>query len=265
MRKTSTTTWRSSNGVIELERVTKVFPGGTMALASVSMYVKPGEAVVLLGRSGAGKSTLLRCVNGFVRPTHGRVVVDGMPLPADDRGLRVVRRRVAMVFQQFNLIDRLSVLENVLTGRLAYHPLLPTLLRRFPPEDYELAGRCLVRVGLGDRQAQRVDTLSGGERQRVGIARALAQEPAVLLADEPVASLDPRTAVEILELLQGIALERGLTMLLSLHQVDFARRFADRIVGLTRGVVTFEGSADALTDVVALRIYEGAPDALAHA
>ena len=177
----------------------------------------------------------------------------------------MLRRTVATVFQQFNLVDRLSVLENVLAGRLAHRPTLPTLLRRFPPEDYEMATRCLARVGLGARQAQRALTLSGGERQRVGIARALAQEPAVLLADEPVASLDPRTAVEILELLRAVAAEHHLTMLLSLHQVDFARRFADRVVGLTRGMVTFEGSPDALTDAAVAQIYEGSVDALAHA
>jgi phosphonate transport system ATP-binding protein len=250
--------------VIELERVSKVFPGETIALASVSMDVKAGETVVLLGRSGAGKSTLLRCVNGFIRPTFGRVVVDGRPVPADDRGLRALRRTVAMVFQQFNLVDRLTVLENVLTGRLAHRSTLPTLLRRFPCEDYEIAERCLVRVGLADKRAQRADTLSGGERQRVGIARALAQEPAVLLADEPVASLDPRTSVEILELLRVIAAEHHLTMLLSLHQLELARRFADRIVGLARGRVRFDGSADALTEAVVARIYEDA-GAVAHA
>lgn len=251
--------------MIELERVTKVFPPGRTALAVVSLQVKTGETVVLLGRSGAGKSTLLRCVNGFVQPTSGRVTVDGRPVPADARGLRALRRGVAMVFQQFNLVDRLTVLENALAGRLAHRPTLPTLLRRFTTDDYALAARCLARVGLADRQGERVDRLSGGERQRVGIARALVQEPAVLLADEPVASLDPRTAVEILELLREVAAEHRLTMLLSLHQVDFARRFADRVVGLTRGSVTFEGSTDALTGAAVAHIYEGMPDALAHA
>jgi phosphonate transport system ATP-binding protein len=251
--------------MIELDRVTKTFAAGSTALTGVSLRVEAGEVVALLGRSGAGKSTLLRCVNGFVQPTSGRVVVDGREVSGTDGGLRALRRVVAMVFQQFNLVGRLTVLENVLTGTLGRRPTLPTLLRRFPPEDYEMAERCLDRVGLADRCAQRVDSLSGGERQRVGIARALAQRPRVLLADEPVASLDPRTAVVVLDLLQAIVSEQRLTMLLSLHQVELARRFADRVVGLTRGTVSFEGSASALTDGAVLRIYEGVDEALEHA
>lgn len=241
--------------MITLEHVSKVFDGGTAALRDVSLSVKRGEVVTLLGPSGAGKSTLLRCVNGFVTPSTGRVVVDDVTVEPQSFVLRAVRRRTGMIFQQFNLVGRLTVLENVLAGRLAHRPTLPTLVRRFPHEDYELAERALVRVGLGHKAGQRADTLSGGERQRVAVARVLAQQPAILLADEPVASLDPTTAGVVLELIRAIAAEHGLTVLMSLHQVELARRFCDRIVGLAAGLTVFEGSADALTGPVVDRIY----------
>jgi len=241
--------------MITLERVSKVFPGGTHALRDVTLSIKRGEIVTLLGRSGAGKSTLLRCVNGFVTPSAGRVIVDDVVLDLGLVPLRLVRRRAGMIFQQFNLVGRLTVLENVLAGRLAYRPTLATLGRRFPQEDYDLAVRALNRVGLGAKAGQRADTLSGGERQRVAVARVLAQQPTILLADEPVASLDPRTAASVLELIQAIAAEQRLTVLMSLHQVELARRFCHRIVGLTAGRVVFEGSTDALTVPVVTRIY----------
>ena len=164
-----------------------------------------------------------------------------MTVDGDESALRKVRQRAAMIFQQFNLVGRLSALENVLTARLSYRPVLPTLLRRFPPEDYERAMGCLRRVGLADRAAQRADTLSGGERQRVAIARALAQEPRILLADEPVASLDPRSTHQVLELIRRVSREDGLTVLMSLHQVGLARQFSDRVAGLAGGRLVFEG------------------------
>jgi phosphonate transport system ATP-binding protein len=241
--------------MITLDHVSKVFAGGAQALRDVSLTVKRGEIVTLLGPSGAGKSTLLRCVNGFVRPSAGRVLVDDVVLDRRRVTLRAMRRQAGMIFQQFNLVGRLTVLENVLAGRLAHRPTLPTLARRFPREDYELAERALERVGLADRAAQRADTLSGGERQRVAVARALAQQGAILLADEPVASLDPKTAATVLELIRGIAAEDHLTVLMSLHQVGLARRFCDRIVGLAGGTIVFEGSADALTLSAIDRIY----------
>jgi phosphonate transport system ATP-binding protein len=242
-----------------------VFPGGTHALRDVTLSIKRGEIVTLLGRSGAGKSTLLRCVNGFVIPSAGRVIVDDVVLDRQLVPLRFVRRRAGMIFQQFNLVGRLTVLENVLAGRLAYRPTLATLGRRFPPEDYRLAERALDRVGLADKSGQRADTLSGGERQRVAVARVLAQQPTILLADEPVASLDPRTATSVLELIQAIAAEQGLTVLMSLHQVELARRFCHRIVGLAAGRVVFEGSTDALTAPVVTRIYGSQEDIDNHA
>jgi phosphonate transport system ATP-binding protein len=252
---------RSENGTgaIHLAGVSKTYPTGTVALWGVDLDVDAGEIVGLLGPSGAGKSTLLRCVNGLVRPSTGRVRVDGLAVDGDESALRKVRQRVAMIFQQFNLVGRLSALENVLTARLSHRPVLPTLLRRFPREDYERAMGCLQRVGLADRAAQRADTLSGGERQRVAIARALAQDPRILLADEPVASLDPRSTHQVLELIRRVSREDGLTVLMSLHQVGLARQFSDRVAGLAGGRLVFEGSPDALDDTTLTAIYGEPP------
>jgi phosphonate transport system ATP-binding protein len=241
--------------VISVHALDKTFPNGTRALRRVSLTVAPGEIVALLGPSGAGKSTLLRCLNGLVVPSAGRVEIAGLAVDQRPRTLRAVRRRVGMVFQQVNLVGRLTAIENVLTGRLGRRPTLPTLLRRFPPEDYARAAACLARVGLADRAGQRADTLSGGEQQRVGVARVLAQEPAVILADEPVASLDPRAARVVLDLLRRICREDGLTLLASLHQVTLAARSADRVVGLARGAVVFDGPPAELPDGPLERIY----------
>ena len=250
----------NGTGAIHLAGVSKTYPTGTVALSGVHLDVGPGEIVGLLGPSGAGKSTLLRCVNGLVRPSTGQVRVDGLIVDGDASVLRTVRQRAAMIFQQFNLVGRLSALENVLTARLSHRPVLPTLLRRFPREDYERAMGCLRRVGLADRAAQHADTLSGGERQRVAIARALAQEPRILLADEPVASLDPRSTHQVLELIRRVSREDGLTVLMSLHQVGLARQFSDRVAGLASGRLVFEGFPDALDDRALSAIYGELPD-----
>ncbi len=241
--------------MIQIERVRKVYPDGTEALRRVDLRVARGQIVTLLGLSGAGKSTLLRCVNGLVRPTDGRVIVDGLHLDARGIDLRGIRRRIGMIFQEFNLVNRLTVLENVLTGRLAHRPTLPTLFRRFPREDYQLASGCLERVGLADRRMQRADALSGGQRQRVAIARVLAQQPVVLLADEPVASLDPRIAASVLELLRRISREDQLTVLMSLHQVSLAKAYSDRIVGIAQGSVVFDGPPEAVEGPVLEAVY----------
>ena len=248
------------NGAIHLTGVSKTYPTGTAALRDVDLTIGFGEIVGLLGPSGAGKSTLLRCVNGLVRPSAGHVRVDGLRVDGDESALRTVRQRAAMIFQQFNLVGRLSALENVLTARLSYRPLLPTLLRRFPREDYEQAMGCLRRVGLADRAPQRADTLSGGERQRVAIARALAQGPRILLADEPVASLDPRSTHQVLELIRRVSREDGLTVLMSLHQVGLARQFCDRVAGLASGRLVFEGAPEALNDAALAAIYGASPE-----
>jgi phosphonate transport system ATP-binding protein len=247
-------------GTIHLVGVAKTYPTGTTALRSVDLSVERGETVGLLGPSGAGKSTLLRCVNGLVRPTAGCVEVDGVTIDGNEPTLRRVRLRAAMIFQQFNLVGRLSALENVLTARLSFRPVLPTLLRPFPREDYERAMLSLERVGLAHRAGQRADTLSGGERQRVAIARALAQGPRILLADEPVASLDPRSTRQVLELIRRVSREDGLTVLMSLHQVSLARQFTDRIAGLAGARLVFEGPAEVLDRPTLAAIYGDQPD-----
>jgi phosphonate transport system ATP-binding protein len=232
------------------------YPGGTQALAGIDLKIEPGVFTVLLGSSGAGKSSLLRCINGMVQPTSGSVTVDGTPVRRD-RHLRAIRRRIGMVFQMHQLIGRQSALNNVLTGRLGhYHP-LRTLLP-MPAAEARFALQCLARVGMLDKAWQRCDRLSGGQRQRVAVARALAQQPQILLADEPVASLDPASAESVLELMRTICAQDALTAVVSLHQVDFARRFADRIIGVSGGRVVHDGSPASLDDDVLARIYGGA-------
>ena len=234
------------------------YPGGVAALRRTTLSFREGEFTVLLGPSGAGKSTLLRSLNGLVRPTSGTVCAEGIgELSNDARRLQQLRRETGMVFQQHQLIGRLSALSNVLTGRLGHHSMLRTLLP-LPRADRIVALECLERVELLDRALARVDHLSGGQQQRVGIARAIAQRPRAVLADEPVASLDPATAARVLELLHGICKADGLTAIVSLHQVDLARTFADRVVGLSGGRVVFDGAPDELNEPVLERIYERA-------
>lgn len=243
---------------IHAEAVEVTFPNGTRALRPVDLAFEAGAFTVLLGPSGAGKSTLLRCLNGLVGPTGGRVLgADGRPILS---GLRAHRRRTGMVFQQHQLIGRLSVLDNVLIGRLGQRSAWRALLPATRAEQ-ELALDAIERCGLLDRALQRADTLSGGQQQRVGIARALVQEPSLVLADEPVASLDPATAERVLGLLHRICREDGITAVVSLHQVEFARRYADRIVALAAGEVVFDGSPQRLDEAVLARIYGTAPAA----
>lgn len=234
------------------------YSNGTRALNPTSLQFLKGEFVVLLGASGAGKSTLLRSLNGLVRPSSGQVVANGIGNLSEPAHLRLHRRHTGMVFQQHHLIGRLSVLANVLIGRLGYHSGISTLA---PWSRIEKVGAlaALDRVGLLDRALDRADQLSGGQQQRVGIARALVQQPKVLLADEPIASLDPATAERLLTLLQGICRSDGLTLVVSLHQVEFARQFADRIIGLCNGAVVFDGTPEALTPDLAESLYSGAP------
>lgn len=215
---------------------------------------------MLLGPSGAGKSTLLRALNGLVRPSAGRVMVQGHGDIAAPRSLRAHRRQTGMVFQQHQLIGRVSVLGNVLTGRLGYHSALRSLLP-LPKAERLLALAALERVGLLDKALLRADELSGGQQQRVGIARALVQEPRLMLADEPVASLDPATAERVLALLHGICTTDGLTAVVSLHQLELARRFGQRIVGLAGGAVVFDGPPEALDAQAVARIYGAAAPA----
>lgn len=246
--------------MIHVEGLEVVYANGTRALAPCTLAFETGAVTVLLGASGAGKSTLLRCLNGLVRPTAGRVIAADAGDIARGRALREHRRRTGMVFQQHQLIGRVSVLGNVLTGRLGYHSSLRSLLP-FSREERLLALAALERVGLLETALRRADQLSGGQQQRVGIARALVQQPRLILADEPVASLDPATAERVLAQLAAICREDGLSAIVSLHQLEFARRFADRIVALAGGAVVFDDAPDVLDEAAVARIYGAAAPA----
>jgi len=225
------------------------------ALKSTSLDITQGSFVVLLGTSGAGKSTLLRALNGLVKPTAGSVTAAGLGDLADPSTLQRHRRQTGMIFQQHHLIGRLNVLNNVLLGRLGHH----SGWRMFCPwtrSEKEQALAVIDRVGLLERALARADQLSGGQQQRVGMARALIKQPRLLLADEPIASLDPNTALRLLQLLHDICKSDGLTAVISLHQVDFARQFADRIIGLKQGAVVFDGSPQELSERHVKELYE---------
>jgi len=239
--------------MIEISNLYKEYTG-TKALKNINFAVKPGEFVVLLGPSGAGKSTLLRCINGLVKPTSGNVVVQGVQVH-ETLQLENVRRQVGMIFQQFNLVKRLTVLENVLCGRLAHTNVFTSCLKFFSQQDIDYALHCLQRVGLEHKAYQRADQLSGGQQQRVGIARALAQCPAIVLADEPVASLDPKSADRVLDILQSINKQDAITVVVSLHNIELATKYAERIVGIREGAIVFDQSATLLTEGDVEQIY----------
>lgn len=238
---------------IDIKNVCKRYPNGFEALKGVSVEIAAGSFTVILGPSGAGKSTLLRTINGLETPTGGTIQISGQVVTQET--LREVRSQVGMVFQHFNLVDRLSVMTNVLTGRLSHRSWLGSLLYLFRREDIDLAHDALIRVGLTDKAWNRADKLSGGQQQRVGIARALAQQPRVILADEPVASLDPVTSEEIMGLLREICTRDGITVVVNLHQVELAKRFADRVIGLNDGLVVYDGPASGLDRATLSKIY----------
>ena len=246
--------------MIQVRGLRKDYPGGPRALDGVDLDVGRGEFVALIGPSGAGKSTLLRCLNGLVTPTAGQVRVgDATVTGASPETLRRVRARVGFVFQQFNLLRRLSVLENALVGRLAHAAGWRSLVGWFDPADVARAETILTRVGLEGLASRRADTLSGGQQQRVAIARALLQEPAVVLADEPMASLDPALAHTVMELLRRINQEDGITVVASLHVLELAQAYGRRIVGLSRGRVVYDGPPGALDAAATARIFGGTP------
>jgi phosphonate transport system ATP-binding protein len=245
--------------ILEVRNLNKRY-GAQTALRDVTFSALAGEFIVVLGRSGAGKSTLMRCINRLVEPSGGDIRFEGAPVPASRRALRRMRRRIGMIFQQFNLVKRLSVLTNVLTGRLGYKALLPSLAYRFGREEKLAALECLERVNMAHKAFQRADTLSGGEQQRVAIARVLNQNPVLLLADEPVASLDPTIARTVLRDLRRINEDLGITVLLNIHQVNYAREFGERVVGLAGGGIVFDGHVRELSDDVLHRIYGEAVD-----
>jgi phosphonate transport system ATP-binding protein len=242
--------------MLEIEDLSKIYPTGTEALIKVSLAVGTPQVVTIIGPSGAGKSTLIRCINRLIEPTSGRVFLDGTNVTALRRGeLRKMRRRIGMIFQEFNLVERLTVMENLLSGRLGYVGFWRTYRRKFPPEDVAAAFRLLDRVGLSGYQSTRADALSGGQRQRVGISRALMQQPDLLLVDEPTASLDPKTSRQIMRLLVELAHERGTPALVNIHDVGLAQSFADRIIGLAEGKIVFDGTPRQVTAQVLTRIY----------
>ena len=227
--------------MLTIEHLTKVYPSGTVALKDLSFTVNDGEFLVVIGLSGSGKSTLLRCINRLIEPTEGRIMWDDIDITqASINDLRHLRRQIGMVFQQFNLVKRSSVITNVLSGRLGYANPWLSLLGIWSKEDRERALHALERVGIADKAYNRADTLSGGQQQRVGIARTLMQEPKLILADEPVASLDPVLAHSILQYLELLNKE-GITIICSLHFLDLVHRYATRVIGLKDGVKVFEG------------------------
>jgi phosphonate transport system ATP-binding protein len=227
--------------MLRIEHLTKVYPNGTVALKDVSFEVKDGEFLVIIGLSGSGKSTLLRCINRLIEPTEGHIFWDATDVTAASQtDLLHIRRGIGMVFQQFNLVKRSSVLTNVLTGRLGYANPWLSLLGIWSSADRARALKALERVGIGDKAASRADALSGGQQQRVGIARALMQEPRIILADEPVASLDPVLSHSILQYLEQLNKE-GITVLCSLHFLDLVHRYATRVIALKDGIKVFEG------------------------
>jgi len=240
--------------MIRLLQVEVVYPDGFTGLHSTTIHFRRGEFAVLLGASGAGKSTLLRCLNLLNKPSSGSVEVYGLGLLIDRRSAQRHRRQTGMVFQQHQLIGRQSALQNVLLGRIGYHSTIRSLFP-LPHPDRAFALECLERVGLLDKALVRVDQLSGGQQQRVGIARALAQRPRLVLADEPVASLDPASAEKILELLRRVCKQDGITAILSLHQVELAQAYADRIIGLSHGAVVFDGAPQDLTPAYLAELY----------
>ena len=234
----------------------KVYTTGTKALDKVSFTVDQPQVIAIIGPSGAGKSTLIRCINRLVDPTGGSILLDDIEITAlSRRELRKVRRRIGMIFQEYNLVDRLTVMENILSGRLGYVSFWRAYRRKFPPEDVQAAFKLLERVGLEGYHNTRADALSGGQRQRVGIARALMQTPELLLVDEPTASLDPKTSRQIMRLLVELVHERGTPALVNIHDVALAQSFSDKIIGLREGAIVFEGTTDQVDENVLTAIY----------
>jgi phosphonate transport system ATP-binding protein len=242
--------------MLSVRNLTKVYDGGVLAVDNVSFDVPDGQFLAVIGLSGSGKSTLLRCINRLIDPTSGEILWNGMDIAsAHEEDLRLIRRKIGMVFQHFNLVSRSSVLTNVLAGRLGYINPFWSLLNRFPPEDIAKARAQLERVGIADKAANRADELSGGQQQRVGIARALMQDPVLILADEPVASLDPVLAHSIMQYLELINNEDGVTVLCSLHFLDLVHRYADRVVALNNGRLVYDGPPKGIDDEKFKEIY----------
>jgi len=242
--------------MLTLDGLSKTYKTGETALSDVTLEIPKGQIIGLIGPSGSGKSTLIRCINRLVEPTAGAVRLGDVDLAhLGKRELRRQRRRIGMIFQEYSLVERLTVMENVLSGRLGYLPFWRSFLRKFPGADIQRAYQLLDRVGLIDHADKRADALSGGQRQRVGIARALAQDPELLLVDEPTASLDPKTSRQIMRLLTEICAERDLPAIVNIHDVPLAQQYMQRIVGLRAGRVVFDGPPSDLTEAALTTIY----------
>lgn len=242
--------------MLHLNKLTKQYATGDMALKGVELEIPKGQVVALIGPSGAGKSTLIRCINRLVEPTSGSVTLNDKELTKLGSGaLRQARRRMGMIFQEYALVERLSVMENVLSGRLGYVGFWRSFLRKYPQSDVDEAFRLLERVGLDHMADKRADELSGGQRQRVGIARALIQDPELLLVDEPTASLDPKTSRQIMRLICELCAERDLAAIINIHDVALAQMFVQRVIGLRFGEVVYDGPPDQLKPDTLTEIY----------
>jgi len=243
--------------VLEFQNVSKVYFNVTKALTDVSFSVDEGEFVSIIGPSGSGKSTILRCINRLVDATQGTIIFDEQDITcADKREIRQIRKKIGMIFQQYNLVDRLSVIENVLHGRLGHKSTLSGVAGRYTEQEKESAFQILSKLGLTEQAYKRCDELSGGQKQRVGIARSLMQEPRLILCDEPIASLDPNSARVIMDHLSVINKNMRITCIANLHQVDVAMRYARRIIGLTSGQIVYDGSPDLLSKSRIHEIYQ---------
>ena len=242
--------------MLEIKNLTKIYEGDVKALDNVSFKVEKGEFLAVIGLSGSGKSTLLRCINRLIEPTDGQILWDGVDVTAaSQEEMRRIRRKFGMVFQHFNLVTRSKVITNVLAGRLGYVNPAMSLINRFPKSDIEMAIKQLDRVGIADQAYKRADELSGGQQQRVGIARAMMQQPEMILADEPVASLDPVLAHSIMQYLETINKEDGVMILCSLHFLDLVHRYADRAIALNDGLMVFDGAPEEIDDAKFKEIY----------
>ncbi len=248
--------------MLRITNLVKRYGNDKPVLNELNLEVPNETCVAVIGASGAGKSTLLRCINRLVEPTAGSIELNGVELTRlKGSDLRHARRRIGMIFQGFNLVNRLTVMENVLSGRLGYVPFWRAALRRFPQEDIDRAFHLMERVGIAHYANRRADELSGGERQRVGVVRALMQEPEILLADEPTASLDPKTSVQIMELLRSLSEEYRLPVLINIHNVQEAKDHTQRIVGMRYGRIIFDGLPADLDEEVMEQVYAGVPAA----
>jgi len=247
---------KNEKNMLKLTGLSKRYATGDLALDDISLTVPAGQVLALIGPSGAGKSTLIRCVNRLVEPTAGKVELDGVDISrVRGNALRQARRQIGMIFQNYALVERLSVMENVLSGRLAYVGFWRSYFRKFPANDVQQAYKLLSRVGLETMLDKRSDALSGGQKQRVGIARALMQNPKLLLVDEPTASLDPKTSRQIMRLICELCQEQNLATIINIHDVALAQQFVHRVVGLRAGKVVYDGSPEGLTPEILTTIY----------